>query len=492
MPLPTRATVSVNADASSVAPTPVIGEYAGQSGDDMRARDARSMQAALERSLQEAPGASEAAEAQVETPAPNAARGGATVRRILKIALGLGLVATLGWSPLRAMLTTTSVEALVNARVETIRSPIEGTVESAPQADHDWRADMPPPLLHIVDPLADHSRLDDLRRQYDALESQSRRLARQSEVAVAALTMLTVQVERFRNGRLKLLEARLNAQAAELDTAVAKASQAADTKRRTDQLRKSGVVTAVESDRTQYEWIAATSAQAAASQRLEETKVERDAVADGVFIGDSYNDSPSSDQRAAELRLRVGELEAEAEAVRSQMTLLAGQIAEEDKRYRQRADAVVVLPPSGRVWEMLTGPGEHVNKGQDLMRVLNCAHPIVSANVDEGVYNRLEVGAPAEFRPSQGGGKIYAATIVNLTGAAAASANLAIPPVAMRKSPFYVTVAVEGMSEGGCSVGRTGTVTFATRETRAANEKMATLDWQAADDGPWLVRPTLF
>jgi hypothetical protein len=141
---------------------------------------------------------------------------------------------------------------------------------------------------------------------------------------------------------------------------------------------------------------------------------------------------------------------------------------------------------------MLTGPGEHVNKGQDLMRVLNCAHPIVSANVDEGVYNRLKVGAPAEFRPSQGGGKIYAATIVNLTGAAAASANLAIPPVAMRKSPFYVTVAVEGMSDGGCSVGRTGTVTFAARETRAANEKTATLNWHAVGDDPWLVRPMLF
>jgi hypothetical protein len=124
--------------------------------------------------------------------------------------------------------------------------------------------------------------------------------------------------------------------------------------------------------------------------------------------------------------------------------------------------------------------------------VLNCAHPIVSANVDEGVYNRLEVGAPAEFRPSQGGGKIYAATIVNLTGAAAASANLAIPPVAMRKSPFYVTVAVEDMSEGGCSVGRTGTVTFAARDARAANEEMTTLDRQATGDDSWLVRPALF
>ena len=102
-------------------------------------------------------------------------------------------------------------------------------------------------------------------------------------------------------------------------------------------MRKSGVATAVEGDRTQYEWVAATSAQAAASQRLEETRVEREAVSKGVFIGDSYNDSPSSDQRATELHLRVGELDAEATAVRSQMALLETQIAEEDARYRQRA-----------------------------------------------------------------------------------------------------------------------------------------------------------
>ena len=170
-------------------------------------------------------------------------------------------------------------------------------------------------------------------------------------------------------------------------------------------MRQSGVATAAEGDRIHYEWLAATSAEAAAAQRLEETRVERDAIAQGVFIGDSYNDSPSSDQRAAELRLRLGELEAESAAAGSQMKVLAGQIAEEEARYRDRSDALIVLPSSGRVWEMLTGPGEHVSKGQDLMRVLDCSHPMVSANVDESVYNRLEVGGRATFRPSQGGGK---------------------------------------------------------------------------------------
>ncbi len=398
----------------------------------------------------------------------------------------------MGWSPLRAILTRTSVEALVNARVAMIRSPIEGTVESAPDGNRAWSAGQSPPRLRVLDPLADHARLDDLRRQYEEIASQSRLLARRSELAADALQTLTVQVERFREGRLKLLDARLKAQAAELETAAAKASQAAQSKRRTDELQKTGAATAAEGDRTQYEWVAATSAQSAATQRLEETKVEREAVAQGVFIGDSYNDSPSSDQRATELRLRVGELEAQSAAAQSQLKLLSDQIAEEEARYRDRSDALVVLPATGRVWEMLTGPGEHVNKGQDLMRVLDCSHPIVSANVDENVYNGLEAGGPATFRPSQGSGKTYPGTIVNLTGAAAASGNFAIPPVAMRKSPFYVTVAVDGLNEIGCAVGRTGTVTFGARDALAKNAKAGPSSPRDARDAAASIRSGLF
>ena len=83
---------------------------------------ARSVQTILERSF--LPGAEEAA---VEK-APSATKrfvNGVTTRRFLKIALGIGLVIAFGWAPLRAMLATTSVEAIVNARIETIRAPIE-------------------------------------------------------------------------------------------------------------------------------------------------------------------------------------------------------------------------------------------------------------------------------------------------------------------------------------------------------------------------------
>ena len=449
-----------DADADPASPTPSV-EQIRRPEERRVPHDARSLQFALERGLQGSPDPSEAVEAP--NGKPNGKRSGdpgGTFRRLAKVAIGLGLVVSLGWSPLRAMLTTTSVEALINARVETIRSPIEGIVETTPDTDRGWTSSDASPRLRIVDSLADRARLDDLKRQYDALQTQSHALARKSELATAELQTLTVQSERFRQGRLKLLDARLEAQMAELEAAKAKSSEAAASKRRTEQLRQSSSTTAAEGDRVQYEWVAATSAEAAAVHRLEETRVERDAVAQGVFIGDSYNDSPSSDQRAAELRLRLGELDAETAAARSQTKLLSAQIVEEEARYRDRSDAFIVLPSSGRIWEMLTGPGEHVSKGQDLMRVLDCSHPMVSANVDENDYDRLEVGGRATFRPLQGGGKTYQGAIVNLTGAAAASGNFAIPPVAMRKSPFYVAIAMNDMKEGGCSVGRTGTVTF--------------------------------
>ena len=286
-------------------------------------------------------------------------------------------------------------------------------------------------------------------------------LERRSDSTKSALETLEAQVETFRRERLKLLDARLAAQTAQLEAAAARASQAGAAKRRIGELAKTGSATAAENDRTRFEWAAANAIKSAEEKRRDETQVERDAILKGVFVGDSYNDSPNSQQRASELRLKADELDAQAAAVRSQIKLIADQIVEEEARVRQRAEAVVELPSSGRVWEMLTAPGERVGKGQDLMRVLDCSHPLVSANVDESVYNRLEVGGRATFRPSQHSDKSYPGVIVSLTGAAAASGNFAIPLAVMRKTSFYVTVAVDGMSEG-CAVGRTGTVTYLT------------------------------
>jgi biotin carboxyl carrier protein len=449
---------------------PGIESRIAQSREKPQPVGARSMQSTLERSFP--PDGREAAPVEAKPSENKRFAVSATVRRFLKIAIGIGLVVAFGWTPLRAMLATTSVEAIVNARIETIRAPIEGIVQAPAEKNANWSSTAAPPKLVITNPYADRSRLDELRRDLNTLEAQEDSLGRQSQLTQTALDTINLQAEKYRAGRLKLIDARLARQTAELQATSAKTSQTTASKHRSDHLQQTGFISGAESDRVQYEWNAATSAEAAAQKRLEETKVEHDAVADGVFIGDSYNDAPSSIQRETELKMKKGELDAQLAGVRTQIKHINDQISEEEARYRLRSEATVALPSKGRVWEMLVGPGEFVNKGQDLLRVLDCSNPIVSANVDERVYNRLEVGSPATFRPLQDG-KSYHGTVVNLTGAAGAPANFAIAPINLRKSPFYVTIAMDGMGVAGCSIGRTGTVTFGSDNAASAQAENA-------------------
>ena len=459
--------VAFSADVITGNPTRGVDDDASST-----VRGARALHATLTHSFSEA-------RPSPPPQAPIATKSGAavlrTVRRTAKVAVALAIAAGFGYAPLRSLFTPASVEAVINARIETVRSPIDGWIESAPVASEEWAGDAP--RLKVSDPLADRSRLDDLRRQRALADVEAEYVARQAKRTLEASAALAEQVDRFRDERIKQLDARLGEDAATLDAAVTKASLAASLSRRSTALHNSGVVAAAETEKSDDALAIAEAERHAIEKRFEQDRVERTALERGVYVGDSYNDTPSSAQRADELRLRVADLEASAEAARARATLLAAAVSEEEALFRQRSAFLAVLPVNGRVWEMLAAPGEHVSKGQDLLRVLDCSHPVVSADVDEGVYNRLTVGSPALFRPA-GSPKDYLGRVANLTGSASASANFAIAPTALRKSPFYVTVAVDSLGETGCAVGRTGVVTFGA----AADDAVAASALRSASD----------
>jgi hypothetical protein len=198
----------------------------------------------------------------------------------------------------------------------------------------------------------------------------------------------------------------------------------------------------------------------AAQKRLEAVGVELAAAQRGVFVGISSNDRPRYLQRADQLEQQVSNL-TENLAERDQRIIrLNHKLSEEKAHFTVLAAADMVAPAKGSVWEILTAPEEQVHRGQDLLRVLDCGRPVVTAIVGEAVYNRLQVGSPARFQPSDGQEDLPG-RVIRLTAASASPANLAIqPPVLMRES-YHVTIAVPKLSEGqGCMVGRTGRVFF--------------------------------
>jgi multidrug resistance efflux pump len=383
---------------------------------------------------------------------------GVAARRGFKLAVGLAVVLGLGWSPLKALLVPTSVEAVVNARLATIRSPIEGYVEETPPATSQWRGKAAAPAFVIANPDADRTPLATARREAADNDDRIEINASEQRAVESALAGLVTQVEQFRDSRRESIGLRLAGLTDEADAASAYAEQAEAQWQRARKLRASGVTPVAQEEKAKVQARAGALAARAAKYKAAEAEVEGKALAKGAFVGDAYNDTPNSEQAVRELRLRLATLQAQASALARSRARLAAELEREATDYARRSRASLALPASGRIFEILVTRGERVAKSQDLMRVLDCETAIVSANVEETVYNRLRVGAKARFKPSDGSAAILG-DVVNLTGANAAPGVLAISPASLRKSPFYVSIALpQGTLD--CAVGRTGTVTF--------------------------------
>jgi multidrug resistance efflux pump len=114
-----------------------------------------------------------------ETP-PRASRG-----RRIRFALGWALLGISGWLGVSWLLSPslwniTSSQAVVNARIMTLYSPIDGTMaQSPPPVGQAVAAGSP--LLTIENPLADDSHLEELKTEAVSLRQRVAALKKQHE-----------------------------------------------------------------------------------------------------------------------------------------------------------------------------------------------------------------------------------------------------------------------------------------------------------------------
>jgi len=395
-----------------------------------------------------------------ETTAPASARS-PLFGRVAKTILGIAVVLVFGWEPLMTALQARSAEAVVNARLVTLRSPIEGRVQTVPSGDQIATATGAPAReVRIVDNRANRTRLDEAERQLAQLRDDHDLLTRQLAAAEAAHRKFADQATTFVAARSRQLEARAKILATEISAAEARVSEADATMDIAKNLDRLGGIAKTDVLRQQRDRAVAREGLQAARARLEETTVELEALRNGISVGDSYNDRPGSAQKADDMSLRVDELRARLKSNEAAIARAELAVADESRRYEMISDVHIPVPEGARIWELLTAQGEEVRPGQDLVRILDCGAVTVTANVTESVYNRLRIGAPATFRPSDTRLDLTG-RVVGLSGMADASSNFAIVPTALTKQPFRVTVAVPRLAaETDCAIGRTGRVTF--------------------------------
>jgi biotin carboxyl carrier protein len=427
--------------------------------DRLAGLDARAQSALLREAFEK----SDPSELDAPTSAPLPKRDGVLTQfgwRAFKSIVGLAIVAIAGVGPVQRLLELSSVEAVVNARLVSLRAPIEGRLESADLAPMiGTAAPRGRPMLRISNSRADRARLDDLQRLVDQAEAERPVIARRLTRLKELYEQISQQARAFQAGRIRELEARVMDLKAQVSASEASQSEAASTLARTQALATSGHQTGVAVERAERDAKVASQIQRSLIHRLFAVEVELEAARSGEYVGDSYNDRPSSLQHADDLSIRIAETESELNAHEQRLAKLRSARDAEASRYSEISSVVLSSPADALVWEVLVSPGEEVRKGQDLMRLLDCSGPIVSVTVRESVFNQLQIGDNAQFRFS-GQSKKYNGTVIRMSGSAAPSDNLAIQATGSASGGYRIAVSVPELAAAQCSVGRSGTVVF--------------------------------
>jgi multidrug resistance efflux pump len=405
------------------------------------------------------------AECPADTTTGRPAQSGSRLpRRLSQTVLGLGIVGVLGFFPVHKLMPSSDVEAVINARVIMLSAPIDGEVPTGPSAPEFGmpfvRGDL---LLRVIDPRANRSRVDDLAREIQQLSDERPGITARLAEARTRLTDLMEQLRLFTEARTLQLEARQDELREELAAAQAKNEEARTTLDRFSTLAGKGWTSRAQLNQAQRDGSIAEKSQAAAEKRLEAVGVELAAAQRGVFVGIGSNDRPRYMQRADQLEQQVANLTESLTERDQRLVRLTEQLAGEKARYDVLAAAEIIAPAKGRVWETSVGPGQQVHRGQELLRVLDCDRPVVTALVSEAVYNRLRVGSSVRFLP-RGSRQELLGQIIRF--ARVSPSNLAIQPSG---ETYHVTVSVPKLAEGeSCLVGHTGRLKFDGTPSEAA------------------------
>ena len=377
--------------------------------------------------------------------------------RIAKFGVGAALLSIGALTTYQQVVVRVSREAVINARVVSIRAPMDGVVKAAASTPGTAvRAGIP--IGQIDDPTPDDARLFQLQLDVKATERERDALSRRLDDLQRARAEANAQAEAFRLGRVRQDELRVDEARASVAAATAREEDATAVVTRGAALHQNGYMADAAYERAYHAREAAQQETIAARKRLDALTVELEAARNGTYLGDNYNDVPSSVQRARELTVRIDETKASLDELAQKDETITAQLTAERKRLEARSSAALSVPIDGNLWTVQAAAGEYVRKGQELFTVLDCSTVAVTASVSERDYNELRLGEPVRFRVA-GSGREYSGRITKL-GLTSTGRSFAISP---EERHHQVAVQLFDLPEGGsdsCAVGRTGEVVF--------------------------------
>lgn len=336
--------------------------------------------------------------------------------RMLRIGLGVMLLALFGYALVPGVFYAQLPTGRVNAELQTLRSPIDAQV-SFSGARIGEAVKTGQVLAVLRDPPERDVRLAGLRAQGDALAARIHGIDQQIAALEPFLRRLGGDSAAFRNA----VTGNLNAQIAEAEARVRRAEANARLLeaqfKRIEPLAEKGYASRADFDRRRSEAEVAQAEVVAQRRNLDRVRQERSAAEQGVYLSDSYNNAPYSQQRRDEVelqRLALISRRADLEAERIQVER---QFEAEERRRQHAGEAVIAAPADGVLWRLLESEGATVGISVPLMQIADCSRIFFEVARDRRTDETLSIGDAATVEFERNGRMVsHKARLVGLRG----------------------------------------------------------------------------
>jgi multidrug resistance efflux pump len=196
-------------------------------------------------------------------------------------------------------------------------------------------------------------------------------------------------------------------------------------------------------------------------------EIALDAAKQGVFLGDGYNDASWSEQRRSDLLAQGANYASALKEAQAKFAAVVARVQAERLRVNRFSEVSLKAPVNGLFWEFVASNGEDIQRGDAVLKMVDCSSALVTLSVTENIYNSLSVGDAARFKPN-GDNRTFDGTVARLAGTGAQSIYmiLAVAPSQRHLERFDVALTVPALRADpalACAIGRTGRVFFQDR-----------------------------
>ena len=296
-----------------------------------------------------------------------------------------------------AAVNTYSHNSIVNSRVISVHSPIDGLVKNLTVRPGD-SVQFQEHVLTVSNTRINESFVHELEVERNSLQSRVdgyKSHLVELEKLKRSLEQRTGQTKKFNSSHVDLELAKAREQML--------AQQAVTAERelyytRIKPMAETGAMSIHDVDAAKFSMEENRNKLKALKIRVKELETERAALANNVNLGEGRNDVPYTRQRLDEVIMVISDYKTRSFEQETRIAEIDRQIAIERVRLATAKEAAIQSPLDGVVWKGYVSNGSEVVSGTELLQIVDCKNLFVESAVSESTLQNVDVGSQVKYR----------------------------------------------------------------------------------------------